>query len=82
MKQLPEVIVGFNWIRAVNYILLKLEPSNEVILKSHNSRMSKMFLNSAVTVLCEERGFYKKVKEWKDGDEIKVHLIRIEVAGE
>lgn len=83
MKQnLPEVFVDFNWTKTVNFILYSLQPNDEFILKTQNNRMFRMFLESVVQVLCDERKFYKKIKRWKDNDEIKVHLVRIGIEEE
>lgn len=78
MKQLPEVFVDWNWMKTVNYILFKLNPNDELILKATDNSMFRMFMESVVKTLCEERKFYKKVgKVQKEGNEIKIHLIKM-----
>ena len=81
MKQLPEVGVDRIWTATLNFILYKLEPNNEFVLKA-NDRIHKMAMDCVVNVLCDDRKFYKKIKEWKDGNEIKIHLTRVGVAEE
>ena len=63
-------------------ILFKLKPNDEFILKAENNRMFKLAMDSIIEVLCKERKFYKKIKKWKEGKEIKCHLKRIGIENE
>lgn len=82
MTDLKDVFVDWNWTKTVNFILYKLQPNDEFILKTQNNRMFKKAMDSIIDVLCNERKFYKKIKTWNDNDEIKVHLKRIGVEKE
>jgi len=77
MKSPPEVFVDQNWMKTINFILFKLNPNNELILTAENSRMKKMALSSIITILCDERKFYREVKKWDEKDSIKVHLTKV-----
>ena len=80
--KIPEVFVLNQWNRTINYILYKLTPNEQFILKTDNNSVSKLALESVIKILCEKRGFYKKIKKWTEQGEIKVHLMRIGVAEE
>lgn len=83
LKNPPEVFVDLNWSKTINFILFKLEPNKEFILKANNNRMFRMAFDCVIKTLCEERKFYKKIgRITKEGNEIKIHLVRIGVGEE